>query len=73
VCGSGDGLSAVKMARRGSGQVWSTKANSTAVLARRDMDGDLRSTHAGGDQGTTVSTVVLRSSFSSRKRCRDGA
>jgi hypothetical protein len=31
-----------------------------------------RSVHAGGNRGTTTSTVVLRSSFGSGKRCRDG-
>jgi hypothetical protein len=37
------------------------------------VDDGARSTHAGRNRGTTASTVVLRSSFGSGKRCRDGA
>jgi hypothetical protein len=47
------------MARQGGGQVRSTKANSTVVLARWVVDGSVRSTRAGEDRGTTASTVVL--------------
>jgi hypothetical protein len=53
------GLSVVELARRGGGQVRSTKANSTAFSVRWFVDGGARSTRASGDQGTTASTEVL--------------
>jgi hypothetical protein len=61
VRGSGDGLPVVKLARKGGGQVRSTKANSTVVLARRVADGDVRSMRTGGDRETAASAVVLGS------------
>jgi hypothetical protein len=58
-CGSVIGLAAVKLARRGGGQVRSMRANSTVLLARRVADGDVRSTRASGDPRTVVPMVVL--------------
>jgi hypothetical protein len=66
-CGLVTGLLVVKLARRGGGQVWSTKANVLVFLARRFTDRDVRSMRADRNRRTAASMVVL-GAFSELKR-----